>query len=154
MSERNQWILDINATVLAFERKLAAVQKVEKSWLLRNQMWFRFVYVSFECQVLVALLVGCNFCFMLSQSQAQPEEGPPTSYGYIEDFFTIIFAMELTWNMAAFWFTPFITDPWNWFDMVRIITSPAILSQIHTDSQTCFIAPSKLFTLHPVAFCH
>lgn len=34
-----------------------------------------------------------------------------------------MFVIELSWNICANWFTPFITDPWNLFDSFVVAIS-------------------------------
>ena len=41
----------------------------------------------------------------------------------LDDFFTLIFFVELIWNLAANWFWPFFMDGWSVFDLLVVTVS-------------------------------
>jgi hypothetical protein len=78
--------------------------------------------------------------------------GGDDMFAIIDIVFASLFATELLVNIAAHFFTPFIRDPWNWFDMVSPPPPPCLphpelhpppFSKIHV---LHFIRSSSLLT--------
>ena len=47
------------------------------------------------------------------------------AFFYLELSFTILFTVELAWNMFSYWFWDFFGDSWSLFDFAVVITSIA-----------------------------
>ncbi len=79
-----------------------------------------------------------NFFVNATESQVSDvltnEDGSLTDIGAnlerLDEFFTIIFAVELSINMFAHWFRPFISDGWNIFDLVVVLMSLVALGPV------------------------
>jgi hypothetical protein len=61
VTERNEWIADINRAVTDHQASKKEQQLVEQNFFLRNQMRLRLMYMSTEFRVVTAVCVGLNF---------------------------------------------------------------------------------------------
>ena len=79
-------------------------------------------YLHNRTQIFVAVLIFSNFISSIVQKQIDP-----TSEAYIDvfepldNFFAIIFTVEILINMYAHWFWKFIKSGWNIFDLLIVI---------------------------------
>jgi voltage-gated sodium channel len=55
--------------------------------------------------------------------QLAPENPNHALISRLDRFFTFIFAAELLMNMFANWFHPFVSNRWNFFDVIVIVLS-------------------------------
>ena len=70
-----------------------------------------------------------NFILNIVECQLLPAEDSPAYviFWAINVFFSSIFSCELLLKLACTWFRDFVTDPWNWFDLLVIALSWAFL---------------------------
>lgn len=82
----------------------------------------RRMYVAREAQTGVAMLIAANF--LISSVEAQMAESMTPQaisvFYLLEYVFAILFTLELTWNMLAFWFAEFWSSGWNVFDVLIV----------------------------------
>lgn len=96
----------------------------------RTVRWF---YVGDRCQIFVAFLILSNFITNIFEAHFTPEMGSPMEkvFDNVDTGFTVIFTVELLTNMFATLFVEFLTDAWNWFDLVVVVIS--LLSMMFAD---------------------
>ena len=79
-----------------------------------------------------------NFLVNAAESQVSDlltnEDGTLTNIGSdlerLDEFFTIIFAVELAINAFGHWFLPFVSDGWNFFDCLVVSMSLVALGPV------------------------
>ncbi|CAK9095659.1 unnamed protein product [Durusdinium trenchii] len=84
----------------------------------RKAAW---AYLQSPVQLFVAVLIAGNFVANIVEKWIDPSaEQYPQTWEAIDSFFNSVFAIELVWNMYAFWFRRFWTSAWNVFDFVVV----------------------------------
>lgn len=79
-------------------------------------------YTSKRVQVFIAGLIVSNFGVSCTSKQLDPDSIKyPAVWSFSENFFNIVFAMELAINMFGFWMRPFFRSAWNIFDFVVVM---------------------------------
>jgi len=81
-------------------------------------------------QITVAAVIFANFITEVVQAQTLRPGAESGVFLDLETAFTIIFTFEVCVNMFANLFTPFLRDPWNWFDMLIIGVSLASMAEL------------------------
>jgi hypothetical protein len=84
------------------------------------------------------LLPAQNFAVNAAEAQLvsllTEDDGSLTTSGRdleaLDEFFTIIFVVELSINTFAYWLRPFFADGWNIFDLVVVSMSLAALGPV------------------------
>lgn len=126
--ERNQWMRDLRKCV----RKAKAKQQENLTMPLwrRYQRQIRTGYVSTYVQGLSSILIFGNFLVNAYDAQINTPPGSAESKIFLDldIFFTVVFTVELLWNMASFWFLQFWLSYWNLFDFAIIVVSLISLS--------------------------
>jgi hypothetical protein len=94
------------------------------------QYWAKQQYTSFRVQMLVALAIMANFVINIAQAESTPKNGSEDdqTYGHIDLFFTIIFSIELLFNMLGSGFREFCLSGWNQFDFFVVFSSLVTLA--------------------------
>ncbi len=101
--ERNDWMRDVRrATRLA---KLRHLEESNMSYARKAQKFFRRGYQTSYVQSTSSLLILANFAASAYEAQIRPEIDSEEDLGLrkLDLAFTIIFTVELVWNMAAHW---------------------------------------------------
>jgi hypothetical protein len=79
-------------------------------------------YASRNIQIGVAALIVFNFTVTCLQKQIDPKDiFYSASWAAFEDFFNVIFFVELLVNMYGSWLVPFFKSKWNLFDLLVVI---------------------------------
>lgn len=90
-------------------------------FLRRYQKHVASFYASKRVQVLVAVLIVGNFGIQCIQKQIDPFGTKYPKIWFIsENFFNIVFALELIINMYGSWCRPFFRSAWNNFDFLVV----------------------------------
>lgn len=95
-------------------------KNVEKEvcWIWRYQTPVYKFYNSKRVTIFFAALIMANFGVQCVWKQIDPETiYHTTTWGILEDFFNIVFALELAINMYGSWLRPFFRSWWNIFDL-------------------------------------
>ncbi|KAK3288080.1 hypothetical protein CYMTET_4434 [Cymbomonas tetramitiformis] len=90
--------------------------------ILYNQQLVRDLYDGKVCQISVAILIVINFVINAAEKQVDPGVGEDI-FAALELAFTIIFCVELAFNMYAYWIKPFFSISWNIFDFLVVAVS-------------------------------
>ena len=91
-----------------------------------------------------AIFIFLSFCCDVVQTQALPSPSMKL-YEVLQAFevaFTVIFVCELFWNLFSNWFTPFLQDGWNLFDVV--VVSISVMSLSVSDEATSGVKSLRL----------
>lgn len=97
----------------------------------RWQRQAAWVYLQSPVQLFVALLIGGNFIANIAEKWIDPSgDLHMATWEGIDMFFNSVFAVELIWNMYAFWFWPFWKSGWNVFDFVVVTIGILNMSKI------------------------
>mmetsp|Transcript_64605 Transcript_64605/g.79026 ORF Transcript_64605/g.79026 Transcript_64605/m.79026 type:complete len:380 (+) Transcript_64605:45-1184(+) len=97
----------------------------------RFQRQAAWAYVQSPVQLLVACLIGGNFIANITEKWMDPTgEKHPATWEGIDMFFNSVFAVELVWNMYAFWFWTFWKSAWNVFDFLVVTIGILNMSKI------------------------
>lgn len=119
------WISEI--AKMGKERKREVLKATRLSeW----RAWARRTFYSLPFQIVVIVLITCNFIVNAMEAQYHPKEGTTQRY-WIDSadyIFTAIFCLELAFNMFGHWFWAFVTDGWSIFDFCVIAASVCALS--------------------------
>jgi len=91
----------------------------------RFRLWVRKCYDSSEAQVLVSLLLLCNFIISIIQCQvgSDSETALSSNLDLAELVFTFVYTIELAINMYSHWFWGFFSSSWCLFDFIVVIFS-------------------------------
>ncbi|KAK3286895.1 hypothetical protein CYMTET_5578 [Cymbomonas tetramitiformis] len=89
---------------------------------LPGQAFVRRMYEGEFIQISVAAFIFINFVVNAAEAQVDENTGTDVFYA-LENFFTALFTVELTFNMYAYWFRPFWASSWNVFDFVVVAIS-------------------------------
>ena len=110
------------------------VSQAQKDVQMRNkfvayQKNSRRIFQATATRWLFALCILSSFVCDALEMQYLPFGRGNTSLGktffILELIFTIIFTLELAWNMFTFWFWEFWSDSWSLFDTVVVLSSIA-----------------------------
>ena len=97
----------------------------------RYQREFAYWYNYSLVQYFIAFLIVLNFLTNMAEKQIDPTSLAFTTFFISsEDFFNIIFAVELAWNAYAHWFRAFICSGWNQFDCIVVAVGMLSLFRI------------------------
>lgn len=107
------------------QARARAIERYEASrtFTLPHQKAVLEVYTSDRCQVLLAILIFANFLVTAAEKQVGKNTDDYGIFGQFEWFFTVIFALELLFNMYGNWFFQFYHSAWNWFDLTVVSVS-------------------------------
>ncbi|KAK3284726.1 hypothetical protein CYMTET_7642 [Cymbomonas tetramitiformis] len=107
------------------QARARALERYEASrtYSLPHQKWALDLYQSDLCQILLAILIFANFIVTAAEKQLGKHTDDYGIFGGFEWFFTVIFAIELLFNMYGNWFFQFYHSPWNWFDFTVVTVS-------------------------------
>ena len=124
---RDRWVECIRASAQAEQERFAAAAHRTKLYLW--QMTAKAAYNSPGMQCLGALLILGNFAANVVQFEVLPEEGSPAAHAFavVEEAFTVLFLLELLFNLFANWFTAFWDDWWNYLDLAVVLVSLAAI---------------------------
>jgi hypothetical protein len=89
------------------------------------------IYENQKVEVFVACLIFGNFFMQCLQNQLDP--GPTLYVQYwsrSEDFFNVMFLVELLVNAYGRWFRPFLQSWWNYFDVLVVAIGVLDLAQV------------------------
>ncbi|EKX36873.1 hypothetical protein GUITHDRAFT_145375 [Guillardia theta CCMP2712] len=119
--ERVEWIECLTELVTAAKAK-------EQRALSKLECWnakVKKVYDSFPFQLFVILLIFVNFAFNIAEAELNTAPDDPLNnlFQNADNFFTIIFTVELAINVTANWITPFLMDSWNVLDTSVVVVS-------------------------------
>ena len=80
-------------------------------------------------QIFIAGLILANFATNLIEKEIDPGGNRfPGTFGVFEDFFNIVFLLELIANAYGNWFWPFLCSSWNIFDLIVVAVGCISLS--------------------------
>lgn len=100
-----------------------------------GQALVRQRYNSKIVQIMVAVLIASNFVWSAAEAQLAKSgngggvhgtQGHKDLFRVAEIFHTVLFTLELVWNLYAHWLEPFFTGPdcgWNLFDLTTVTVS-------------------------------
>jgi len=92
-----------------------------RTGFFKYQKEVRAFYLSKKIEVSVATLIVGNFLVGCLQAQIDPfYDKFPTMWDVFENFFNIVFFLELCVNMYGSWCKPFISSNWNRFDVIVV----------------------------------
>lgn len=98
---------------------MEAAQSPHFFW--KYQTHARRFYHAKPIELLVAGLIVFNFLVGCTQAQIDPnKDRHKILWDIFEDFFNIIFLMELALNMYGSWMRPFFGSSWNIFDLIVV----------------------------------
>mmetsp|Transcript_166777 Transcript_166777/g.320252 ORF Transcript_166777/g.320252 Transcript_166777/m.320252 type:complete len:488 (+) Transcript_166777:69-1532(+) len=97
----------------------------DSSGLQSPNCWYqtevRHFYHSHRVQQVVAGVIAANFVIQCFQSQVDPFGDEHEDVWFVtENFFNVVFLLELMLNMYGSWFRPFWRKKWNIFDFVVV----------------------------------
>jgi len=114
----------------------AAQERYQESLNLTAQQRFRLKVAEFYehrvTQSCIALLLGLNFIINVVQTelegydmdkQGAVSEDLKQTFDVINLVFTVIYTVEVSVNLLAHWFWPFVTSLWCLFDLAIVVTS-------------------------------
>jgi len=85
------------------------------------QLRAAMLYSDIHMQVLVACLIVANFVTNMVEKQFDPKRDRyADTWDNIDYFYNTVFLLELLLNMYGFWFRPFWSSAWNWFDFLVV----------------------------------
>jgi len=101
----------------------------ETPWMLPHQEFVMKSYLANSVQFAVAGLIFANFIVSAAEVQVLPKKGTAQAdiFKVFEFFFTIIFTVEVIWNLYGHWFCLFWKSSWNWFDFIIVVVSLMVL---------------------------
>jgi len=89
--------------------------------IFKFQVEAALLYSHIRVQVFVAGLICANFLTNIAEKQFDPFKD---KYRYTWDVFdygyNMVFLIELILNMFGFWWRPFWSSAWNWFDVLVV----------------------------------
>ena len=91
---------------------------------------------TFECKYLAYVYdlpwhVQGNFVLNVCQAQIGDDNIAANNiFENIDSAFTVVFTIELCVNVFATFFWEFVTDAWNWFDVIVVLVS--LISLVHS----------------------
>lgn len=87
--------------------------------------WSRKVYKSFTFQIFIGACILAAFSFAIASAESRPEPGTELDklFSWAQTSFTIIFVVELAFNLFGHWRKQFCDDHWNYFDTVVVVIS-------------------------------
>jgi len=92
-----------------------------RHWIWKYQPQVAAFYTSKRVQVFVAGLIVSNFCVQCLWKQLDPDTVKyPAVWDFSENFFNVIFALELVLNMYGFLGRGFFHSAWNNFDFTVV----------------------------------
>jgi hypothetical protein len=123
--ERDDWV--------AFLKKASqdAVEEFNRppdlGTLQNLQRTCRNVYNSNAAQYTIGVVILASYVTAMTGAQLLPEDGTQeASYFFtLEIIFTVIFTLELLFNLFGSWFWPFWEEAWNWMDSFVVVISIA-----------------------------
>ena len=80
-------------------------------------------YAGDVVQVVVAAMILSNFLVNLAEAQVPATDESTALFGAIDLGFTAVFALELLVNLFANLWTAFVSDAWNFFDVLVVTVS-------------------------------
>ena len=85
------------------------------------------IYQSNQVQYFIAAIIGASYISALVGAQILPEKGTDAARNMwiVEVTFTVIFTLELFFNLFGAWWRPFVKDVWNWIDTFVVVISIA-----------------------------
>eukprot|EP00960_Hanusia_phi_P042200 755364-Hanusia_phi.AAC.2 len=118
--EKQQWVAAINQ-ILERQKNAGFPPRVVSDFA-RFRAWMKLHYTSANFQVLVAVLIYCNFILNMIESQSRdPNQALSFVLSTGNTFFTALFTLELAINMFSTLWRDFLVDPWNYFDFFVVI---------------------------------
>jgi hypothetical protein len=114
--EAQLWVSSTSEAVAA--AKEAYQRKVSKE---RIQKQLRFVHDHPAFQSGVAILILANFIASMVELQIDVTEHGQQIFATLDVFFTLIFVVELAFNMATHWFFEFWRNSFNIFDLIVVV---------------------------------
>jgi len=123
LQHQKEWLRQLKTTQTECLLEMRSYQ-AESPWV-KLQQQIRTWYESEVSQWSVCLLIVANFATNVAEAQIRPVDGSKTAsnFGTIDDCFTILFTIELIFNLAANLWTRFWMSAWNVFDLVVVVTS-------------------------------
>lgn len=115
----------------ALERHVEIQTKraAQGDWVRHYQELSRAVFTNVWLRWFFALCILASFIIDALETQYLPlgrtDDALGVSFFYLELAFTILFTVELAWNMFSYWFWDFFGDSWSLFDFAVVITSIA-----------------------------
>mmetsp|Transcript_49787 Transcript_49787/g.130995 ORF Transcript_49787/g.130995 Transcript_49787/m.130995 type:complete len:431 (+) Transcript_49787:34-1326(+) len=110
--------------------KAARDRMASRNILRRAQRRLKAIFDSIPAQVLIIGVIFANFAVTIVDSQMMyqidhnnSEVGNGTLTNQLDLFFVSFFLSELVLNVCANWYTPFISNRWNFFDSFIIVAS-------------------------------
>jgi len=105
-------------------------EKEEDPWKLPHQQFMKDSYLLNSVQYGVAGLIFANFIVSAAEAQVLATEGSMEDdiFKVFDFFFTIIFTVEVLWNLYGHFFVEFWKSGWNWFDFVIVVISLMVLA--------------------------
>mmetsp|Transcript_28450 Transcript_28450/g.54261 ORF Transcript_28450/g.54261 Transcript_28450/m.54261 type:complete len:616 (-) Transcript_28450:357-2204(-) len=94
---------------------------IDNACLTITRATIKRIYHSNTTMYLVALLIVANF--LVNCLEAQFVDQYTGTFFVMELFFTVVFSVELAFNLAADWYSEFIGDYWNWLDAIVVVIS-------------------------------
>ena len=105
------------------ESRQARTEMAQRHYIVRT------FYQCNMVQSAVAVLILSNFIINLLQSEMVPAKGSRGERVFegIDLVFTVLFTIELAFNLFGNWFWPFFSDGWSVFDLVIVGSSLSVL---------------------------
>ena len=121
--ESSEWISLLKTTrtraVKAYRASLALTANQ------RFQIRVRRVCSHKIFQLVLAALLVLNFVVNVIEAEVWEQASASTmkSFDNADTAFTVVYAVELAFNMYGHWFYPFWSNRWNWLDFVVVLFS-------------------------------
>jgi len=112
----------------------------ESPWQLPHQKFMKDSYLLNSVQYGVAGLIFANFIVSAAEAQVLATEGSMEDdiFKVFDFFFTIIFTVEVLWNLYGHFLLEFWESGWNWFDFVIVVISLMVLSGSNLPGMSIF----------------
>eukprot|EP00802_Teleaulax_amphioxeia_P006094 Tamp_06098.p1 GENE.Tamp_06098~~Tamp_06098.p1 ORF type:complete len:740 (-),score=154.68 Tamp_06098:113-2332(-) len=125
VEERAKWVQEIADKADKAKKKIIRGGQGRLSHVLMLQDGLRGVFESNYVQGLMAAVIGCAFVTNVISAEMQPETTSVLAHvlqGF-EVFYVYIFTVELVLNVCCNFFWPFVTDLWNYLDVLVVAVS-------------------------------
>jgi len=131
--ESYDWIV-----LLKLTRRRAVKRYKDSLKLTMNQkcqILVRQVYSDRRFQMLLAFVLVFNFIINIAEAElveqlsGEADSSEVTTiraqdfFDKADNTFTVLYTVELAFNMYGSWFRPFWANPWNWIDFVVVVVS-------------------------------
>ena len=99
-------------------------------WWMPYKTELRKTYDSPQIQWFIAALIMSNFTTNIIEKEIDPYgKNYADEFLWLEDFFNILFLIELVWNFYGHAYVPFVKSAWNWFDVLVVFVGVLSLGE-------------------------